>query len=59
MKELWDSLTQSIEEAKEHLEKADAGNKAAALRLRKSIKQMQATLKSLRAASLNKGEANE
>lgn len=59
MKELWNSLTQSIEEAQVHLEKAEAGNKAAALRLRKSIKEMQSTLKSLRVASLKQGEENE
>jgi len=59
MKTMWKALTDLIQETQTDLEKADGGNKAAAQRVRKSIKQMQLILKELRAKSLEKGDTNE
>lgn len=59
MKTMWKALTDLVQETQTDLEKADGGNKAAAQRVRKSIKEMQSILKELRAKSLGKGEPNE
>lgn len=54
MKELFITIKEQIEALEKDVNKTAAGNKAAGVRLRKQIKELQNLLKNLRSDSLNK-----